>query len=348
MASAPPDLPESIVLGSFTGIKNTVSAERLGQSDLEAAVNVDIDDVGQLRRRRGRRRVSTAHHHSLVDLKGLTLVVRDGVLGALDRGYTFTPIAPVGMDPLCYTRVGDTIYFASRSASGKIIDGQALPWGEQGGDGQWISPVIRPTETLGAISGKLLSAVPYATEIEAYKGRIYLAAGRVLWVTELYLYDKLERTRGFLMFEDDITMLRGVEDGLYVGTTAQLLFLQGTFAEGLKMSTVMNCGVTQGSSVLVPWSKVHPRARTQPVPEGYGPVFMTGDGICLGLDNGEVYNLTQERVVFPGAIRAAALYREDQGANTYVAVADSAGGPSANARIGDYVDAEIVRASQGG
>ena len=347
MASAPPDLPQSIVLGAFDGIRNTVTEERLKQTELSAAVNVDIDDAGQLHRRRGRNRVDAASYHSLTDLGDRHMVVRDGVLGFLSPGYAFTGLVSVGPEKLCYTRVGNTIYFTSRIASGKVVDDVLLPWGIEGA-GEWISPVIRPTATLGAISGKVLSAPPHATEIEAYRGRIYLAAGPVLWATELYLYDKVDLDKNFVVLEDDITMVRAVADGLYVGTTRQLIFLRGTLSEGLKHELVLDAPVIQGSAVLVPWSKVHPRARTQPVPEGNGPVFMTGDGICLGLDGGEVYNLTQDHMVFPGAVSAAALYREDQGTNSYVAVTDSAGGPSANARIGDYVDAEIVRASQGG
>jgi hypothetical protein len=63
----------------------------------------------------------------------------------------------------------------------------------------------------------------------------------------------------------------------------------------------------------------------------------------LGLDGGQAYNLTQDRMVFPGGVGAAAIYREDQGLNSYLAVTNSGGGPAANARIGDYVSAEVVR-----
>jgi len=347
MASAPPELPQSIVLGTFAGIRNTVSPERLDPKELEAAVNVDIDDAGQVRRRRGRRQVATGSWHSLREVGDIRLAVRDGELGILEDSFAFAPLGTVGDARLSYTRVGDTIYFSSETVAGKIVNRQLLPWGEPGG-GEWVSPVIRPTETLGAVAGRFLTAPPNASEIEAYSGRIYLASGPVLWATELYLYDKVDASKNFVFLENDITMVRAVGDGLYVGTTAQLLFLRGTLSQGLKAQVIMDAPVVRGSAVTVPWSKVHPRARSQPMPEGFGPVFMTGDGVCVGLDNGEVYNLTQDHVVFPQASSAAALYREDQGANAYVAVTDSAGGPAANARIGDYVDAEIVRASQGG
>lgn len=349
MASAPPDLPESIVVGQFNGIRNTVSEERLGVSDLAAAVNIDLDDVGQARRRRGYSRKLEGNWHSACDIAGRTFAVFEGELGTLDAAYNFTSLGEVGPDRLAYTNVGDTVFFSSDTASGKIVLDQVLPWGQRGGDGQWVSPVVRPTETLGAISGRMLSRPPTASEIEHYKGRIYLGSGPVLWGTELYLYDLVDKNKNYIHLPDDITMIRAVDDGLYVGTTAQLLFLQGTLSAGLKQSIVVDAPVIQGSSVLVPYSKAHPQARTgSPIPEGTGPMFMTEAGICLGLAGGTVFNLTQDRVAFPHGERAAALCRLDQGATSYLAVVDSAGGPSANARFGDYVDAEIVRASQRG
>jgi hypothetical protein len=85
VASAPPDQPpESVILGAFKGLKNTVSRERLGPDDLERAVNVDIDDVGQLRRRRGRVRKQTGSWHSIRTFTLKVLGVKDGTLGIIN------------------------------------------------------------------------------------------------------------------------------------------------------------------------------------------------------------------------------------------------------------------------
>lgn len=351
MASRPPeDLPQSLVMGAFSGIKNTVSRERLQVGELAAAVNVDIDDVGQVRRRRGYDRKSTANHHSLCTIAGRTYVVRDGTLGILDESYGHRTMAVVGPHPLSYTEVAGTVYYSSSTVSGKLVGGDdPQPWGTLDGGGRWVSPVIRPTETLGAVAGRKFTNPPQADIIEYHKGRIYLAQGPVLWHTELYLYDLIDRTRGFIQFENDITMVRSVSGGLYVGTTAKLYFLRGTAAKGMERTTLIDSPVIRGSDVMTPTADVHPQVRKGgDIPEGNVPMFMTSDGICVGLEDGNVHNLTRGKVVFPGVVSAAALYRGDQGANAYVAVTDSAGGPSANARVGDYVDAEIVRASQRG
>ena len=45
---------------------------------------------------------------------------------------------------------------------------------------------------------------------------------------------------------------------------------------------------------------------------------------------------------------AAAFYRRQDGVNQYIAVTNSGGTPSANTRIGDYVDAELIRGGEWG
>ena len=344
---APDELPESIVLQRFAGVRNIVGAERLALEDLETALNVDIDDAGQVRRRRGYALGASGSYHSVRTLGSQVIGVKDGALGWIGTDYTFTSLTTVGTPPLSYAQVGYTTYFSSAAASGKIVDDTVSAWGALASEGTWLSPVVTPTDTLGAIGGRLLGAPPLATEIEYYKGRIYLAAEKYLWATELYLYDYVDKTRGVIQFEEDITLVRAVEDGVYVGTTKALYFLRGTFAEGLKRETIVESPVIRGSSVVVPTSKVHPGARQGPMPEGEGAVFLTGDGVMAAFDRGEVYSLTQNRVVFPQATSAAALYRDQDGVNQFVAVADSGGSPTSNARIGDYVSAEIVR-FQGG
>src|SRR6185295_19875485 len=129
-----------------------------------------------------------------------------------------------------------------------------------------------------------------------------------------------------------------------VGTAAGLYFIQGVLGS-FKLQLVVPTSVLPGSGVFVPSDLVHPQARNQEVPTGLAAVMMTTDGVIAGFDGGNVYNLTQTRVEFPSGIAAAGLFRQDQGANSYVAAVDSAGSPSANARIGDWVDAEIIRAA---
>lgn len=335
--------PESIVLGAFTGMKNTIGAERLGPGDLERAINVDLDDAGQLRRRRGYAQIDSSAWHSIRSIAGKVLGVKDGQLGRVREDYNFTSIVEVGTSPVAYTEVNGEVYFCNNSASGLIRENDSLSaWGQTAGQGLWLSPVMTPTDTLGAVAGKLLGDPIRATALEAFKGRIYLAAEKMLWATELYAYHFVDRTRGFMQFEHDITLVMAVDNGLYVGTTGGLYFIQGVFGQ-FKLSQINGDFVLPGSGQVVPGDLVHPQARNQPMPTGTAVVFMTSGGILAGFDNGTCYNLTSGTVIFPQGVSAASLFRQDQGANAYLAAVDSGGSPSTNARIGDYVDAEIVR-----
>jgi hypothetical protein len=341
----PPDPPpESVILGAFKGMKNTVSRERLGQDELERAINVDLDDAGQLRRRRGYVRKQTGSWHSVRTFTLKVLGVRDGTLGVIRDDYSFLSLGVfVGPQRLTHTEVNGDIYFCNDAASGVVkVDDTTGPWGTTNGQGLWLSPVIDETPTLGPVAGQLIGDPIRASCIEAYKGRIYLADGKTLWVTELYRYHLVNRTRGFMQFEADITLVMAVDDGLYVGTTAGLYFLKGVFG-AFQMSIINSDLVIPGSGQVVPTELVHPQARNGPVPAGSAAVFMTSGGVIAGFDGGNCYNLTIDAMVFPGGLSAAALFRQDSGANHYIAAIDSAGGPSANARIGDYCEAEIVR-----
>lgn len=341
---APEQPPESIILGAFRGVRNTVGRERLAPEELEAAVNVDIDDAGQARRRRGYDLKLAGNFHSLRAIGGRVLGVKDGVLGQVNTDYSFTSLGvTVGNDPLSYTQVDATTYFSSIDASGKIVGDTVSDWGAADDAGEWLSPVNTPTDTLGEIFGYQITAPPYAQEIEAYSGRIYLLAGKYLWATELFLYDYISKTKNFMQFEAEGTLLAAVNDGLYVGTTNAVYFLKGTLSDGFRVDQVLDVGAVRGSMVRVPAKDVHPAGQQGPMAESLAVVFMTASGICAGFDGGQVFNLTRDRVAFPSAQSAAALYREDSGVSSYVAVTDSGGGQAANARIGDFVDAEIVR-----
>lgn len=344
MASKPGDPPESIIVGTWDGLQNNINEERLTQKDLAKALNVEIDDAGQISRRRGYKRKLTGRWHSTQTVGSRTFGVQDGVLGSLTPGYAFTPLALAGEDRIEYVNIGETTYLSSRSFSCKIIGNSALPWAGRDDQSKWVSPVITPDEFLGPVGGRPLSPPPFMTSLEVYKGRIYGAAGKTLWATELYQYDYVDRTRNFLQFEDDITAIGATTDGLYVGTVSSLLFLQGTLSEGFKITEIASTPILRGSMVTIPNSKVHPLATNQAVPDGDALLIMTAVGICTATPGGNIYNLTQDRMVFPAATSAATMWREDQGINSYVAVLDSGGTPTANARIGDFTDAQIIRA----
>ena len=369
-ALSPPK--DSVEFRKFVGLKNTVERERLGPDELELAINVDLDDVGELHRRQGSQLVAPGNWSSLFNSDlGKVYGVRNGVLGRVLPNFNFLEMQ-AGFDPLdpvAYVQVGPNLYWSCRTQAG-IIDVQndtcgpwlgpslpppyfpdpldpnalpppALPDGEW-----WWSPVVNPQSTLPPVKGKILGPPPFATQLAYYNGRIWLAQGKTAWFTELYLYNYVNKTRNFLQFEHEITMLGSVTDGVYVGTTEGVWFHKhGTRIEGhppgaFTRTRVMDSGVIPGSMVYIPGELGNPPqvGLDSDTPTKVSIMFMTTTGYCIGSDGGQCTNQSEAKFVFPDAVSASAMYRNQLGMHQYVTKLNSGGTPSSSVRIGDYVD----------
>lgn len=342
----------SVVLDGFDGMRNTVDRADLGPRDLAGAKNVDLDDKGKVRRRRGYTKVAAGDFHSLFTSDdGVVYGVKNADLGIVGRDYSHRVLLSgvggdptTGAQPLAYAQVGKNIYFSGDGGTGIIDTGsQAVgPWGEA--QDRWVSPVVDPSSTLPPVAGRWLSKPPVGRFLAYFNGRIYIAVGRVLWFTELYLYNYVDHTKTFIPFETDITMIGVVSDGLYIGTADGVYFLQGP-AQPFKRTKVMDSPVIPGSAISIPAELANPpQVGVMPdTPLQVSVVFLTTTGFCVGKEQGECYNLTEAKFIFPDALRSAALYRRQDGVNQYVAVNDSGGSPTNSARFGDFLDAQIIR-----
>lgn len=336
---------DSVLLQQFAGLKNTVNAERLSPAQLERALNIDIDNAGQPRRRRGYTQVASGNFHSIWLASNGVYGVKNGAFGKINPDYSFVSIqSGIGPAPLAYVQVGDNLYFSSMTNSGvvNVTTDTYSPWGAPAADRTWLSPVVNPTATLSPIRGKLLGPPPMATGLAYLNGRIYLASENVIWATELYLYNYVDKTKNFLTFESNVTAIGNGTDGIYVGTERDVWYLTGPLNQ-MKRTLIMNSGVLPGSMVSVPAELVSPSGEQGKGQSKNANLFMTTSGLCVGLDDGVCYNLTQDNVLFPVATSVAPMFRRQDGINQYVGVTDSGGTPGSNTRIGDYVDAEIRR-----
>jgi hypothetical protein len=125
----------------FTGLRNSVSAERFEEGDLEVATNVDIDHTGKLERRLGYTLAAAlAGAHSLYASGELALLVSGPNLKRLADDYTTSDLANVtSARAMSYeTVIGRTFY--SNGVDTGVVEaiGNARTWG------------LRPPAHLGA------------------------------------------------------------------------------------------------------------------------------------------------------------------------------------------------------
>lgn len=123
---------DTTTYAGFTGLRNNVASERLAPTDLDAAVNVDLDMSGRLSRRAGfTSLVSGTRVHSLWanEAETLCLYVANGTLYRYPGAVVVA--TGVGHNPMSYCQVNNMVYFSNGEDTGvyDITAGVARAWG---------------------------------------------------------------------------------------------------------------------------------------------------------------------------------------------------------------------------
>ncbi len=120
-------------LKAFKGLNNVLKPRNTTPDYLKKAVNIDIDKLGNLIKRKGYQKVATGSFHSLWSTEDnkRVYVVKDNDLVKVNADYSFTTIkASVGSKELSYTEVDNTVYYCSEDFTGCINSNEVwMPWG---------------------------------------------------------------------------------------------------------------------------------------------------------------------------------------------------------------------------
>lgn len=156
-------------LKQFSGLANKTTQESLPDGALTAALNVDIDDAGKLRRRRGSTLISAGGFHSLFsDSDEVGYVVKNGNLCRFTPSMELTVIrAGVGDDHLSYQRVGDRVYAKSRT--------QSLSFADAGIAQDWGVPLVSAFSASSSTGNDCQIAVVYRRDSDGVEGGAVMA-----------------------------------------------------------------------------------------------------------------------------------------------------------------------------
>ena len=124
--------PGLVAYAAFTGLRNTISHERLSVTELAAADNVDLDSSGRLARRDGYTSVLDGTYHSLwADDEGQDCFFVGGTtLNRLNANYSATALATLtGTGRVSYCKVNDLVFYTNGEDAGVVDTGTARGWG---------------------------------------------------------------------------------------------------------------------------------------------------------------------------------------------------------------------------
>ena len=284
---------------STTGLNNALDPVRLefdpktGVTELSQAINVDIDNSGRVSRRLGRTlknasaaRCGFVHGEICLFVSGTTLYL-------MSATYTATSIR-TGLTAgarMRYYPIAGRIYYVNGYEKGYVANNASYVW-EKGGYTQPGDP--RQT----------FSNPPNGHIVSWFAARALIARDNAVFASVPSFYGVFDLHNGFKLMPNHVTMLRPTPQGLWIGTSQQVMFYRGTKWEELRREPKAEYGVIEGSDVVCPGAKLGV--------VGNPVLFTTPQGICSGSDDGTFTNLTLKKLVFPSGRYASATMAGDR------------------------------------
>lgn len=314
-----------VKLGPFRGMNNRLpdTGLRTKEGDfLLSAVNADVMLRGKLKMRPGyaSAQAGSACHSLWGDggtfgyyVDGQTLYrVRRGPGGTLSRQSVRADLTAGLL--LSYARVGDAVYYSNGIERGIVRDASAQSnWGDL--------PDFTDTES----PAYLCRPMPAGRIVRYYKGRLLVARGPTLYLSEAYAPNIYRPARGYIPFLADITLVVPMDTGFFVAAD-RTYWLPGDPLDTSPIG-VLPYGALRGSDT--------------PIPNKEAALWMTPRGLVRGAADGSVTNLQEDTVATDTGASAATLVRELDGMKK--AVSAIAGVDATNMAAASFMSAEIVR-----
>lgn len=241
-----------------------------------------------------------------------------GVAGRIELeaggGITFTtPAAPLGdiVGAMLYVSPanGDVLLYATTLAPGDSITWQTDP-----------SELSLPLAT------QHLGPPPAGHLVAHYRGHMFVAVGDTIFISQPYGYELFDLRR-YLQLDGRITLLApftdkerslasGTDSGFFVGTDRSMGVMAGTDPDNFQYVPKVDYGAIPGTVQYVDGSLVRDG--------GAGarklPMWLSAKGVCIGLPDLLINNLTRSRYAFDAGGQGAAAVLPDP--NRYIATAN--------------------------
>lgn len=173
---------------------------------------------------------------------------------------------------------------------------------------------------------QFLQAPPAGHLVGYYSGRAYVAVDDTLFYSEPYAYELFD-LRNYISMNGRITLIAPLEDkesleapglnsGLFLGTDRNCGVLVGNSPETFQYVPKVDYGAIEGALDYVDGSLFSDGA--------FGarrlPMWLSTQGVCIGVPGMEIRNLTRNRFSFTAAGRGAAVFQPNP--NRFVAISN--------------------------
>ena len=154
---------------------------------------------------------------------------------------------------------------------------------------------------------QFLAPPPAGQIVRDYRGVMYLASGDALYPSEDYAYELFDY-RKVIPLDGRVTLVEALDDrgigGLFVGTDRTCGILAGRGIADFEYVPKVNYGAVEGAAVRVDGSLFGDDSAGARLL----PVWLTTQGVCVGLPQMEIRNLTRTRYRIAASGRGAGVF----------------------------------------
>lgn len=153
-----------------------------------------------------------------------------------------------------------------------------------------------------------------------WRGHLLVANENTVWYSFPYEPEHFDLGGRFWQFQRDIRMIVGVDAGVFISTDTETVFLAGASPETVKPRPAQPFSAIEGTAVLCRASMFSDEASA----DAQAVVWVSQRGVCVGMPDGSITNLTEQQYTFPAAPRGAGVVREKDGIVQYLGVLQGA------------------------
>jgi hypothetical protein len=119
---------------------------------------------------------------------------------------------------------------------------------------------------------------------------------------------RMDSEHSFKQFTETGRVIAPMSTGVYAGTESGIYYGEGGIIPKMEFIKVAECGAKD-----IPIQYIETTSVRGVNIEGRFPLIHTDEGLCLGMPQGQLLNLTEERYVMPAGTTGASMMREING-----------------------------------
>lgn len=180
-----------------------------------------------------------------------------------------------------------------------------------------------------------LHRMPAGSIVRVFHGRVLVAVGNTLVFSQPFRYGLTDPRSDFVNFNTEIVMIEPVDGGVYVGTNEAVYFLAGTGPGDFTQSIACVNIPTPYASTLVHGAVLPPKIAA--TVDGLVAMWLGRLGWSLGMPNGQVHDLQEDRIALPIFDSGGAVAFSKDGVKQVLSIVES----PRSAGLGSAVDSNV-------